>query len=833
MDITKYFQRSERQRIDSQIIESLPLASSSSALEEEETDEFVETVTERSEVSERLSCCLGTSEAEASEFSETTSDGVSSVTSVATNTSSDLPVPVSETHKHGILTQGPTQPRNCSFPKRKFSNGWLSFKPDWYDIKEAEGWLEYSVQNDRMYCLACRLFTTELTEKNERNWISTGVCNWKKGVEKIKNHFKCKQHKNAVGAQIHYLSTNSHVDIMLDRNCKELLSKRQQEVANNRRYLARLVDVARTLAKCGLAFRGHNEKEDSPNRGNFVEVVTLLSHWDDTLAEYMESGARNCTYLSNRAQNDLIAAMAKYVLGKIVEEAKLAQELTVMMDETTDVSGKEQVSVMIRFVDGEGNVQERLLGFCVVDRPNAENLFQILKDTLAKHDLSISNVIGQCYDGASTMSGKYHGVQPLLKDEVPKAIYVHCYGHCLNLVLTDAVKRNKTARNFFGTLESLYCFLRLSNCRNALFHKLQQEFKESEESQDRSLTIKKLCETRWACRYESVRALQANLPIVIQLLNLVIEDSSSLAKAVADARGLLHQIESFEFLLAMVVLKSLLEHTNVLSKYLQSIQLDLGAAVSTVNSTLCVLKQLRNDSSFKQYYDNASSLSSELLVEVPTILSSRRRKVSRQLDDMWQNEHHHGTLESRLRVEFYYQVLDVMIEQIEQRFSQETNHLLLCFNYLQPEKLLRREETAEEDCKDSLTYLGNYYGLDVTALIVEYSLFKESRRDCLQTCTTALDVLKVFLETGLHRVYTQLYKLYKILVTLPITTASCERSFSKLTIVKNKLRSTTLQDRLENLMILFVENDITNTIPYDSVIDSFVAMGPRRMHLTQ
>ena len=58
MDIAKYFQRSERQRIDSQIIESLPLASSSSALEEEETDEFVETVTEGSEVSERLSCCL-------------------------------------------------------------------------------------------------------------------------------------------------------------------------------------------------------------------------------------------------------------------------------------------------------------------------------------------------------------------------------------------------------------------------------------------------------------------------------------------------------------------------------------------------------------------------------------------------------------------------------------------------------------------------------------------------------------------------------------------------------------------------------------------------------
>ena len=69
-------------------------------------------------------------------------------------------------------------------------------------------------------------------------------------------------------------------------------------------------------------------------------------------------------------------------------------------------------------------------------------------------------------------------------------------------------------------------------------------------------------------------------------------------------------------------------------------------------------------------------------------------------------------------------------------------------------------------------------------------------------------------------------------VTLPVTTASCEKSFSKLTIVKNKLRSTTAQDRLENLMILSVENDITTKLNYESVIDNFASMGPRRMQLT-
>lgn len=207
---------------------------------------------------------------------------------------------------------------------------------------------------------------------------------------------------------------------MLDRSREELLSKRQQEVENNRRYLSRIVDVARTLAKCGLAFRGHNEKID---RGNFLEIVTLLSHWDGVFAEYMEGGARNCTYLSNRAQNDLICAMGENVLNKVVEHVKAAHLFTVMMDETTDVSGKEQVSIMVQFVDSEENIQERLIGFSAVARPNAETLFNLLKDTLISRGLNLSNVIGQCYDGASTMTGQYNGVQARLKDEVPKAVF--------------------------------------------------------------------------------------------------------------------------------------------------------------------------------------------------------------------------------------------------------------------------------------------------------------------------------------------------------------------------------------------------------------------------
>ena len=167
-----------------------------------------------------------------------------------------------------------------------------------------------------------------------------------------------------------------------------------------------MVDVAKTLAKCGLPFRGHDERKESINRGNFLEVVGLLSRWDPVFAGYMEKSTRNCNYLSNRAQNDFIHAMADAVLKEIVEAIKSAEIFTVMMDETTDVSAMEQVSI-IRFADSEEVIQERLLSFSDVSRTDSETLFKLLKKSLVTHGLRMSQIRGQCFDGARNMSGGY------------------------------------------------------------------------------------------------------------------------------------------------------------------------------------------------------------------------------------------------------------------------------------------------------------------------------------------------------------------------------------------------------------------------------------------
>ena len=58
---------------------------------------------------------------------------------------------------------------------------------------------------------------------------------------------------------------------------------------------------------------------------------------------------------------------------------------------------------------------------------------------------------GQCYDGASAMSGSRGGVATKLQQEEPRAVYTHCYGHALNLACGDTIKKSKVMRDALDT----------------------------------------------------------------------------------------------------------------------------------------------------------------------------------------------------------------------------------------------------------------------------------------------------------------------------------------------------------------------------------------------
>src|ERR1044072_7548393 len=69
---------------------------------------------------------------------------------------------------------------------------------------------------------------------------------------------------------------------------------------------------------------------------------------------------------------------------------------------------------------------------------------------------------------------------------------------------------------------------------------------------------------------------------------------------------------------------------------------------------------------------------------------------------------------------------------------------------------------------------------------------------------------------------------YRILLTIPVTVASTERSFSKLKLLKSYLRSTMLQERLNGLALIAIENNLLENIQYEDLIENFASKNVRR-----
>ena len=102
----------------------------------------------------------------------------------------------------------------------------------------------------------------------------------------------------------------------------------------------------------------------------------------------------------------------------------------------------------------------------------AATIFKEVKDLQLKCSLSIAQCRGQAYDGASNMSVVRNGAQVLFKQEEPRALYVHCLAHSLNLCVQDVSKMYT-----LDFKQSLVQLIKFSPKRLHLFESLRKEVK--------------------------------------------------------------------------------------------------------------------------------------------------------------------------------------------------------------------------------------------------------------------------------------------------------------------------------------------------------------------
>ncbi|XP_071712418.1 uncharacterized protein [Rutidosis leptorrhynchoides] len=127
--------------------------------------------------------------------------------------------------------------------------------------------------------------------------------------------------------------------------------QRQSDI-EKKEYRIRLqgsIDAVRYILHNALPFRGHNESEDSIYRGTFLETLKLISCQNENARKAMLKAPKNCRLTSSDIQKDIVDCFAKEILKSIFEE--IGNEVfSLLVDESSDVSKKEQMAVVLRYV---------------------------------------------------------------------------------------------------------------------------------------------------------------------------------------------------------------------------------------------------------------------------------------------------------------------------------------------------------------------------------------------------------------------------------------------------------------------------------------------------
>ncbi|CAF3343594.1 unnamed protein product [Rotaria sp. Silwood2] len=730
-------------------------------------------------------------------------------------------------------------------------------------------WLRYSSSQKGLYCIACAIFTTSTTRiSSYGRLVEKPLDDYKYllgNTGDLSLHKRKNYHSDSIAKMENFLYIYSKKPEM---SVRLLIDKRSQnKIAENR---ARLKPIIETILLCGkqnFPLRGHRDDGGLStenegllaDEGNFRALLQYrIESGDVELKQHIETCRKNATYISKTIQNELISIIGNLILKEIIQEVKAARFFTILLDETADVANIEQASLCIRYVLHD-QIHEKFLMFIPVKDRSGAGLANLIIKSVLGLGLDLANCIGQGYDGCSSMAGYIKGCQALIREKYPHILYVHCVSHSFNLALSDSCDI-RSIQNMIGTIKEVYNFIRSSSVRSQLFVELARPSNEtrsiavnnilksssnqSSEDKTTEVTFKKVklanvCPTRWVERHVAVETFNTLYPVVVELL---IDLMQSKDRECSTKSNLFYKaISSSEFLCSLTILNKLLSFTINISRSLQNSQIDLMTCISNIEDILQVLQKIRNepDVEYKFLFEEAQDLANhtESTIEMPRII---QRQINR-------NNIPASSTYEYFKLNIFIPVLDHFLMAIKDRFTEHVQQAARISSII-PQYIA---DKTYDDLAPAIELYQKFLPGSITEIKSEFLLWKKrwtqintenspnvlsptsmnniasvtmKRKEQISLSDTAIDAYVQCTEAF----YPNIKVLLQIFSTLPVTTASTERTFSVLKLLKTYLRSTMSQTRLNGLAMMYIYRNLTVNV--DSVINNF-AKSNRRLLL--
>ncbi|XP_039690270.1 uncharacterized protein [Medicago truncatula] len=284
-------------------------------------------------------------------------------------------------------------------------------------------------------------------------------------------------------------------------------------------------------------------------------------------------------------------------------------------------------------------------------------------------------------------------------------------------------------------------------------------------------------------------------------------------------------MESFKFVFILKLMLKLFGITNELSKILQRKDLNIVLAMDLINVVKARFATLR-DNGWDNLFLDVQEFCVAKGIPVPNMddeipVRARSRLEGRTVA----NIHHY-------RAEILYVAIDKICMEMDHRFSEGSNIVLDCFSCLDPKNSFSKFDV------DKLARLADIYHVDfsdddrgtIREQLDTYVL-QVKRHASFSSCEDVQSLVMKMVQTEKHLVFPLVCKLIELALILPVSTASVERAFSAMKIIKTKLRNKINNEWLNDLMICYTEREIFKSLDDIDIIQTFTAKKSRKGHL--